>query len=554
VIAIEVRFLTGRYVASRFDDRSAPEWPPHPARLFSALVATLHEHEDPGNGARSALEWLEREGAPHVLASEAAPRRGGAVYVPENHTRVLADWSGQEERVAAARANLADKERTADAAAQRRARRAVEAAERRLEERVREVVADDGKYSPAAGKAAREMLPEHRGKQPRPFPAVTPVRPLVRYVWPHAAPDDGTRQGLSHLAGLVVRLGHSSTLVSCRLAPASGDGEASEGLDVWVPAEAGELTLRTISEGQLARLERAHARHQGVEPRSLPAEHQPYRRLEGSGGSEPARSLFGEWFVLRETAPEGGRRLGLKLTRAEDVTRAMRGALLHHADDPPPPVLSGHTPDGKPLDRPHVAFLALADLGSRYAAGSVLGAAILLPRAIDPADRQAVLRALGRWEQDGLRLTLGRAGVMSLERVVDADPRRTLDPDTWTRPSRRWATVTPVALDENPGDLSSREPKEAAQAAERAEAIVARACERVGLPLPLWVQVMRRSLFDAAPKAQAFTPYPSKGAGFKRVCVHVELRFAEPVAGPVVLGAGRYFGIGLCRPRGEGWA
>lgn len=551
MIAIEVSFLTGRYVASRFDDRAVHEWPPHPARLFSALVATLHEHEDVHAGTRPALERLERAGAPRILASDAAPRTLVTRYVPENDTRVLPDWSQHETKLATCLADLAQAEQEGDAASIRRARKAVGAAERKLAERVRQAVADDGRHSAAAGKTALEMLPEHRGKQPRPFPGVTPERPLVRYVWPDAALEGDARQALEELTRRVVRLGHSSTLVACRLASAFEASAPADGLNAWMPADTGDLTLRTIAEGQLARLEHAHARHQGVEPRTLPAEHQPYQRVEEGPAKGPARSVFGEWLVLREVAPEGGRRLGLKLTRTEDVTRALRGALLHHADDPPPAVLSGHTPDGKPLEHPHVAFLPLADLGSRYATGSLLGAAILLPRDIDPGERRAVLRALGRWEQAGLRLTLGRAGALHLERVVDADPRKTLQPETWTRPSRRWATATPVALDENPGDLASRDPQEAARAAERAEEIVERACERIGLPRPLWVQVMRRSLFDAAPKAAAFMPYPSKGGGFERVCVHAELRFAEPVAGPVVLGAGRYFGMGLSRPRSE---
>ena len=147
---------------------------------------------------------------------------------------------------------------------------------------------------------------------------------------------------------------------------------------------------------------------------------------------------------------------------------------------------------------------------------------------------------------------MGRTGEMRLERVVDGDPRTTLDPVTWTRASRRWASVTPVALDENPGDLASRDPRVAAQAAEKAESSVARACERIGLPAPAWVQVMRRSLFDAAPPAKAFTPFPRGGSGrsFKRVCVHVEVLFTKAVEGPVVLGAGRYFGLGLCRAVG----
>ena len=144
---------------------------------------------------------------------------------------------------------------------------------------------------------------------------------------------------------------------------------------------------------------------------------------------------------------------------------------------------------------------------------------------------------------------LGRAGAMQLERVVDLDPRSTLDPATWTQSSRRWASVTAVALDENPGDLSSHDPKTAADAAARAEEIVARSCERIGLSRPAWVQVMRRSLFDAAPDAVEFMPFPRLGKGPRRVCIHVEMLFQEPVAGPVLIGAGRYFGLGLCLKR-----
>jgi CRISPR-associated protein Csb2 len=233
------------------------------------------------------------------------------------------------------------------------------------------------------------------------------------------------------------------------------------------------------------------------------------------------------------------------------VTRALRAALLEH-DDPPTSLLSGRTAEGVPLDRPHVAFLALADVTSPYASGAVLGVAILLPRGVASEDRQALLRALGRFERHGLSLVLARGGALHLERVVDGDPRRTLEPAIWTRPSRRWASVTPIALDQNPGNLSARDPAVAAQAAERAEEIVARSCEHIGLSRPAWVQVMRRSLFDAAPDAPRFTPYPRHGPGPKRVCVHAELRFDEPVVGPVILGAGRYFGLGLCRARGEG--
>jgi len=277
-------------------------------------------------------------------------------------------------------------------------------------------------------------------------------------------------------------------------------------------------------------------------------------KCQAGTAEPPARPVFGEWLVLREVAPPGGRRLGLPMTLTEDVTRAVRGALLHHADDPPRATLSGHSPDGRLLERPHAAFLALPHVGSRDSSGTCLGAAIVLPRDADPAGRQAVLRAVGRWECHGLRLVLGHAGVAQLEPVAVGHSSGALAPATWTCPSRRWASVTPVALDHNPGDLSPRDPEAAAQAVRRAQEIVALACERIGLPRPASVQVMPRSLFAAAPAAPRFMPFPRKGREPRRVCVHVELAFDEPVAGPVILGVGRYFAIGLCRPWREGWS
>jgi CRISPR-associated protein Csb2 len=251
---------------------------------------------------------------------------------------------------------------------------------------------------------------------------------------------------------------------------------------------------------------------------------------------------------LREIAPPGGRALGLGLATTEDVTRALRGALLRHADDPPPTVLSGHEPDGRPLARPHVAFLALPALDVGEPTGAIGGVAIALPRDIEAGDLQAILLAAGRWERGGLRLTLGRLGVMRLERCDGpAEGGAAPDLSAWARPARRWASVTPVALDRNPGDLTSSDPRVAAVAARRAEEIVTRGCARICLPPPTRVRVMRRSRFPAAPPAPAFMPFPRRASGkLKRVCAHVELEFEEPVAGPVVLGVGRYAGVGLC--------
>src|SRR5690606_6525799 len=100
------------------------------------------------------------------------------------------------------------------------------------------------------------------GRQPRTFPSVTPANPRVTFVWPEARPTDAQRAALAELLGRVVRLGHSSSLVSCTLegrGPDEPDGRAR-----WVPDDAGDVALRTVAPGQLDRLRAAYEAHREV--------------------------------------------------------------------------------------------------------------------------------------------------------------------------------------------------------------------------------------------------------------------------------------------------
>lgn len=78
---LSVEFL-GLYGAADVSARSKVEWPPHPDRLFQALVdAALPED-------RPALAWLERQAPPDVDCGAAAALqwgRDGCAYVPTNY-------------------------------------------------------------------------------------------------------------------------------------------------------------------------------------------------------------------------------------------------------------------------------------------------------------------------------------------------------------------------------------------------------------------------------------------------------------------------------------
>jgi CRISPR-associated protein Csb2 len=261
-------------------------------------------------------------------------------------------------------------------------------------------------------------------------------------------------------------------------------------------------------------------------------------------------SAFGELLTWRCGADAREER-PLSLADAESAARALRGALLRFADDPPPAVLSGHEPDGRRLERPHTAFLALPgfdglDATTGDSPATVGALAISLPRDIAEADRQAILLAAARFEASGARLVFGRLGAVRLARLAGADADRSPALARLTGASRHWVSLTPVALPRNPGNLFAADPTRAARARHEAEQTIADACSHSGLPRPAQVRLLRRSPFPTIPPAAAFAPYPRVGSGAKRVCVHAALRFDEPVAGPVLVGAGRYFGVGAC--------
>ena len=84
MLLVEVELLQGTYEASDpLVGRSEPEWPPHPARLFAALVAGAYAAGMDAD-LRVGLEWLERQPAPSVAVGAASKRQEATFYVPVN--------------------------------------------------------------------------------------------------------------------------------------------------------------------------------------------------------------------------------------------------------------------------------------------------------------------------------------------------------------------------------------------------------------------------------------------------------------------------------------
>src|SRR5258708_7913202 len=98
MFALGIDFITGVAVMTDAASREKAEWPPHPARVFMALVAAHYESKplpEDGReakaawiGEREALEWLEGQGPPQMNWPEASPRDVVKVYVPVNDAGV----------------------------------------------------------------------------------------------------------------------------------------------------------------------------------------------------------------------------------------------------------------------------------------------------------------------------------------------------------------------------------------------------------------------------------------------------------------------------------
>ena len=563
--AIEVQFLTGRYSATSHHDRAEPEWPPHGARLFSAMVAAWADAETHDEAERAALEWLEALPPPRITAPEAVRRRVVSHFVPVNDASVISPAQYQR-RAEALGEHIAQWEDQVEAS-----KGEVTKKIERLQDRInktREVDALAGKVGNTSEGSALALLPDGRVKKERYFPSVTLVQPPdsglyagqalplprvglappVTFAWDDLAPSE-VAAALDRLLGRVTRLGHSSSLVSCRLR--DDEPEATH-----TPGE-GALVLRWVRPGQLAALEEEYRQHQASRPRGLPFHGVRYRPVEPAAtGAVHARlpATAGDWIVF-ELAAHHRRR---PMTRTVELARVLRKSVLKHVVDPPPEGVSGHLPDGTPTGSPHIAFLALPNVGHEHGDGRIMGLVVSLPQGLDDVARNSTLRGIGLWERerDGspLQLMMGRDGVVEMRRRQPPFALVSLRQAVWARSSRRWASATPVALPSHPGQLSRGSPAARAKAWARAEEAVAQSCEHVGLPRPTDVQVSLVShLVGARPAADYPTFRQGRGAdgGVVRRLVHASIEFAEPVRGPLILGSGRFVGLGLMRPVGR---
>ena len=392
--------------------------------------------------------------------------------------------------------------------------------------------------SSSVAKTYLKVMPARRARQPRRFPVARLDDPVMKLVWSVGPPDSEIAEALAALARDVSYIGHSTSLVRCLLFPSTEP-----------PTTSAEVLARSwVYHGRLRELEREFARsptrpviRPGVSvPAPVPATRPPapdWLVLEVVGGDTPdirAAALVGR--TLRRTLMSGYRGIGM--------------------EDEIPEVVSGHIPDGSPAPRPHLAIVPMAFVGYPHADGRVFGYALIPP--VETSLRSIPgLRAA--FEQVAYHNRNTERRVLTLNGVPRCSPLQlspagvTIKRSLWAGPyldkARVWASVTPIVLDRHLKRYDD----------DRIRELIADSCANIGLPRPdpTRIQVGKHSAIEGVPPAwqvsgaPPWTRWRVPESLTSRLRLHAVIDFGHEISGPVLLGAGRFTGLGLCRRLGS---
>jgi len=496
-LLLSVRYHDGRYHGSG-------DWPPSPARLFQALVAGAARGEKLSGPVVAAVEWLESLAAPCIAAPSAYAVRSLNMFVPNNDLDAV---GGDPARVGEIR----------------------------------------------AGKTVRPHL----------FDAAVP---LV-YVWTFANGTEAERHArtICAIAQDLYQLGRGIDM-----AWAIGDMIADEaelaaclrahGGRLWRPNEGGSgRTLLCPHPGSLAslmrRFEKMRKRFKTIEQenRQLFAQ-APKPNFRPVPYNSPDTFLLfeikkGDAFVpqpldrivtltekIRDLAAQ---RLKTSTWRREDAKREI---CIEK-------VFIGR--DAKDADKARrIRITPLPSIGHAQTDRSIRRVLVTIPPDCPIATEDIA------WAFSGVVIGSDKETGEIIGLVSAADRTMLAHYGMENAPAARlWRTVTPAALPEraarrriDPRRMREEAKGGAERAQENARAALAvrQALRHAGMDVPVQAVRVQREPFEGKEKrAEAF----AAGTRFaKERLWHVEIAFAQAVRGPLLIGDGRYLGLGFMAP------
>jgi len=495
-LLVTVKFYEGRY-------HGHGDWPPAPARLFQALMAGAARGMELPIEVRDALEWLERLPPPVIAAPRDVPGQEYTNFVPNNDVD----------------AALSKKEYTSD----------VEGAVASIRTRktIRPVLFDD-----AVSILYCWFFDNDRVQAEMLCRLATRLYQLGRGVdmaWANAAVLNATeaQNRLSNHSGIVHRPSVGGRAGFALLCPQSGTRDS----------------LTTRFEKMRTRFSRGASNSKPTLVFTQP----PKPRFANIVYSAPPDRLI---FALRKGDVQGAGFVPWRLSESATLVTEVRDKAAQRLCATAPEQASnveryligrGATEADKAA---RVQIVPLPSIGHTHADMMIRRIAIYIPQSCPlRTDDLAWAFAQVCWvDSDGVIIT-------ELQRMDDDSMLeryeyklccwRSVTPLALTTARRR--RISPTRIKEEPKNAAERKQEEAS--AIRAVHQSLRHAEIDASPVSVHVQ---REPFDSHGKrADAF----AKGVRFSRQMLwHVSMTFAEPIAGPLLLGDGRYLGLGLMHP------
>lgn len=199
----------------------------------------------------------------------------------------------------------------------------------------------------------------------------------------------------------------------------------------------------------------------------------------------------------------------------------------------------GHAPDGRAAkNEPRVGVIPLIDAGYEWSDGRIIGVGFVIPPALEYDTH--LLLGLEALRRRPIRVP-GRSAARSAV-LEERDDAWTLNPERWTRPSRRWATVTPIVNNGFPGGGGSRlRPSGSGKVAKKVGRMLMQAAPAASGSFELSPE----SLMRGVSPSWEFTAPEHRRWSWR---MHLQVDFDQLVAGPLLVGPGRWQGWGLLAP------
>ncbi len=368
-----------------------------------------------------------------------------------------------------------------------------------------------------SGEQQQEYL-ARKGVLVRPGVRVAPRNPSVRFFYDIQIGDDELA-ALEYRAARVGYLGCADSPVNLTVSRTSQiDADGTEDM-AWIPDPEGHEMVNIHAAGDVARWAAAFEAwsKQGA-TRSQTRRYQPRSMYRQPDTAVPKPDQGGVRVWLHFQRPVSGRRAAVV---AHGLKQAALARYQEHGG--PPAWLHGHVSTG--ADYQLARFLVLPNVGHPHSDGRVHGAAVWVPEGVEESEARNLANSLHSIES----LSLADGKTITIDRSHGG---WTTNPRRWTSPARRWVTALPAVSDRH-----QRIDFEA----------VVRWCEQAGLPKPIQVRISRKPL---VPGGVDLHPTETRRPGHTqtRPYAHVELIFEDLVGGPVVIGAARSYGLGLCVP------